>query len=242
MNDSVLTNAFEALAQSMRMLLEANYRSQELILFDPHEASGNIEQSLSNVLNSFHSLYDACGNAKIDFDWHASGETASILAIRNARHHNISNKIRGLYEFHLQKDDPSHLERYLYVDFPETKDGGKAFDLPISWHDMHELLKNLKSELKFRSATKDLVYSYLCGDIINQYHEKYKIPKDHVFFNINPILVNTLIKIIPFIKSKIKTRSLEAETFISFDVNVLEANTRIHVLHELPIFFLGLKN
>lgn len=55
----MITDAFEAFAHSLRMLLEANHHATELLFVDPHEAAGNIEQSLTNALNAFHSLYDS---------------------------------------------------------------------------------------------------------------------------------------------------------------------------------------
>ncbi len=51
--------AFEDLAQSMRVLLESRYSANGLFTVDFTEAVGNIESGFTGVLNAFHSLYDA---------------------------------------------------------------------------------------------------------------------------------------------------------------------------------------
>jgi hypothetical protein len=55
----LITFAFDDLAQSLRVLLEADYHARRLLFVDRAEAVGNIETALSSVLNAFHSLSDA---------------------------------------------------------------------------------------------------------------------------------------------------------------------------------------
>jgi hypothetical protein len=92
-----ISNVFEDLSQSLRVLLESHYKThvQGLINVDRAEAVGNVEVALTSVLNSFHSLSDATKKEKsLDINWYGTPELAFVLAIRNARHHNLSNKIR----------------------------------------------------------------------------------------------------------------------------------------------------
>ena len=60
-NNKLIEHSFEELAQSLRILLEANWRANQggLLMVDRAEAVGNIETALTSVLNAFHSLYDA---------------------------------------------------------------------------------------------------------------------------------------------------------------------------------------
>jgi hypothetical protein len=76
----------------------------------------------------------------IDFDWYGTPETATILAIRNARHHNFANNIRGLYAYHLQQEIPGDFAPYLILDYPETEDGGTTFQTLVSWNDIDTML------------------------------------------------------------------------------------------------------
>ncbi len=92
----MLTQAFEAYSQSLRILLEAVQKSHSLIFVDPHEASGNIEQGFTTVLNAFHSLYDKRCNIYEDICFinskfiHVAINQISIKIIPNFRHDTIS--------------------------------------------------------------------------------------------------------------------------------------------------------
>lgn len=128
-------NAFEELSQSLRVLLEANYYSRELLFVDRAEAIGNIETALTNVLNSFHSLYDATNKQLQEkpIDWYKTGSLAFILAIRNARHHNHANRIRTLYTYHLQESENFQtMEQYILIDFPSLEEEADTFDVYVS--------------------------------------------------------------------------------------------------------------
>ena len=128
--DRLIENAFEDVAQSLRILLEADFLAnhQGLLFADRAEAVGNIETALSSVLNAFHSLYDAIkqlGNNPID--WYRTGSLATILAIRNARHHNKANRIRTLYTYHTQEAERlDRMAQYVYVDFPSPEESKRS--------------------------------------------------------------------------------------------------------------------
>ena len=211
----MLTTAFDAYAQSLRILLEAVWRSNELIFIDPHEASGNIEQGLTNLLNAFHSLYDGVRTkSAIDFDWYGTPETATILAIRNARHHNFANNIRGLYAYHLQKEIPDDFAPYLILDYPETEDGGTTFQTLISWGDIDTMLDLPNEVTRLRASTTPIIRNYLNSTVINSYPARYDLAKETIFLNATPLVVNASIKIIPVVRDFVRPRSLEARHFL----------------------------
>ena len=85
----LIAHAFDDLAQSLRVLLEADYRANRcnLLFVDRAEAVGNIETALSSVLNAFHSLYDAIDNqlGEPPIDWYDTGTLAIILVFCSAR-------------------------------------------------------------------------------------------------------------------------------------------------------------
>ncbi|MBS1020103.1 hypothetical protein JK205_14370 [Gluconobacter cerinus] len=233
----MITDTFEAFAHSLRILLESVWRSTELILVDPHEAAGNIEQGLNQALNAFHSVYDVARTIKeIDFDWYATPQTATILAIRNARHHNIAKRIRGLYTYHLQQEHPENPRPYLLIDYPETEDGGDTFDVPISWFDLNNMLCMPQEENKLRKSAVRTISEYLSQDKLNEYHEILNISPSSIFINVTPLIVNACKKFTPVIRPYVKPRSLESRQFLTMFDDVFEADTHKHIVNKINIF------
>jgi hypothetical protein len=116
----VLTHSFEDLAQTYRVLIEAYFSLNQLISVDRAEAIGTIETAINAKLNTFHKLYDLMaqelGNP---VDWYQTPELCTILAIRNARHHNKANRIRSICNYHRHEaENPTQATEYFYVDFP----------------------------------------------------------------------------------------------------------------------------
>lgn len=201
------------------------------------EPAGNIEQGITAVLNAFHSLYDSMqGDDRFEFDWYGTAETATILTIRNARHHNLANRIRGIYNFHLQQKTPEIPKTYFYINYPETEDGGSTFDVPISWYDFQVLLKMPNSQNKLRPSATSAVFSYLDGKKIDMYATSGDTDIEDIFFNLTPLIVNAAREIVPVIKPHIQARSIEAQTFLVHFESVFPADTHSHLVDRLSIF------
>lgn len=233
----MLSSSFEGFSQSLRILLEAVFRSNELILVDPHEVAGNVEQGFTNLLNAFHSLYDSAKtNPNVNIDWYGTPEIATILSIRNARHHNISNRVRGLYTYHLDQENPQDFIQYLILDYPETEDGGRTFQTLISWNDMDEMLSLPQAQNYLRASVPPAIREYLNSDLINSYPKTYDLPKSNIFLNATPLVVNAAMKVVPFIKDHVLPRSLEAKHFINHFENVSAADTKNHIIEQIPVF------
>ncbi|MGE4505969.1 MAG: hypothetical protein AB7D51_11525, partial [Desulfovibrionaceae bacterium] len=178
---SLITSAFEDLAQSLRILLEADARANRfgLLVTDRHEAVGNIESAVSSVLNAFHSLRDAIQkeNKEGDIDWNKIDALAFICAVRNARHHNKANKIRTIYTYHAQEaDNPLQLEQYVLVDFPAADESGDTFDVYLSWADLNALLELPRGESRLSSETCTLIRGYIGSDLFEKYSSFYGLP------------------------------------------------------------------
>lgn len=231
--DRLIENAFEHVAQSLRILLEADLRANRggLLFVDRAEAVGNIETALSSVLNAFHSLYDAIrkqlGNNSID--WYRNGPLATILAIRNARHHNKANRIRTLYTYHTQEAERlDRMAQYVHVDFPLPEKGADTFDVYMSWADLHQFLSLPKSESQIRPDTGTIIRNYLSSEKFSGYASYYELSESRVFFNIVPLLVNAAAKIVPAIKSHLQGTSMESEFFVEHFSTVENADTKNH--------------
>jgi hypothetical protein len=215
---NVVDRSFDALAHGLRVLFEANFRAHSggLLQIDRAEAVGNIDAALAGVLNAFHSLYDAIGTEFINrpIDWYSDGALATILALRNARHHNKANKVRVLYSFHAEESDaPGQLTQYVLVDFPAAEEGADTFDVYLSWADFSSLLSMPKSESRLSPESSHAIKEYLGSGKFKSYASNYGLSERHVFFNVVPLIVNAAATITPLISANLKRLSVESETY-----------------------------
>lgn len=225
----LISDAFEDLAQSLRVLLEADFRARAgLLLVDRAEAVGNIEAALAGVLNAFHSIYDAMAKEPPAGapDWYGEGELAIVLALRNARHHNQARKIRTLYTYHFHEAERhTSMEQYVYVDFPSSEEGGDTFDVFMSWADLKLYLDMPSKENRLRPSARDTILQYLHAEKFPDYAATFSLPEDRVVFNVVPLIVNAAIRIVPVIQSKIRADSTEADAFAEHFSSMSPAST-----------------
>lgn len=237
---SHITDAFEDLSHALRVLLEADARAhrQGLLQIDRAEAVGNIETALAAVLNAFHSLYDAMkkeGHGNI-VDWHKTPELATVLTLRNARHHNQAKKIRTMYGYYAQEAEKiGRMEMYILVDFPATEDGADTFDVYISWADLKTLLALPSQTTRIREPVAQAIRTYLGTAKFNDYASYYELGEERVFFNVVPLFVNAAVKLVPLIKPFISPRSMEGETYLTLFQHVLPVDTTKHEVNCGPI-------
>jgi hypothetical protein len=227
---TVVDHAFDDLAHSLRVLLEANYRADGggLLQVDRAEAVGNIETALAGVLNAFHSLYDAIGIqlTRRPIDWYENGPLATMLALRNARHHNKANKILTLYNFHARESaDPGRMANYVLIDFPATEEGGDTFDVFLSWVYFKQFLSMPKKENRLSADTCGLIKEYLGSSKFHSCARHYELTEKSVFFNVVPLIVNVAATITPLINKNITPLSTEGETFLRLFVDLGHADT-----------------
>lgn len=235
-----ITDAFEDLSHALRVLLEADARAhrQGLLQIDRAEAVGNIETALAAVLNAFHSLYDALdkeGHGSL-VDWYQTPELATVLILRNARHHNQAKKIRTMYSYYAQEaEEIGRMEMYILVDFPAREDGADTFDVYISWADLKTLLALPPQETRIREPVAQSVRSYLATNKFKDYAAHYELNEKRVFFNVVPLFVNAAAKLVPLITNLVSPRSTESETFLTLFQHVLPADTKNHEVNCGPI-------
>jgi hypothetical protein len=230
----LIKHSFEELSQSLRVLMEAHLNANRggLLFVDRPEAVGNIETGFTSVLNAFHNLYDAIGKQleTNPIDWYKSAPLALILVIRNARHHNVANRIRTLYTYHAQEARSiEHMEEYILVDFPCSDEGADTFDLFVSWGDLNTLLElpgkisHIKNE-----ETKLLIREYLDADKFSDYSDYYELAESRVFINIIPLIVNAAATIVPLIKNYCFAETTESSLFLDHFTSVTMADTKNH--------------
>ena len=235
----MVTSSFEDLAQSLRVFSEAYMRAFlfDLISTDRAEAVGNMEIAFNSVINAYHNLYDVMGKLlNRPIDWYNTPELCTILAIRNARHHNLVNKIRSIFNYHLYNNRlPTDVMEYVIVDFPNFSNGkdgdGDCFNFHLSWRDINELLNLPQNQSRLRNSTKALIREYLNADKFEEYATRNNISKDRIFINVVPLILNAGIAIQPYIKNSIYPDSLEGKHFKNHFEVVRPALTKVHEIH-----------
>jgi hypothetical protein len=233
----MLSHSFEDLAQTFRVLIEAQFKLGQLITIDRPEAVGNIETSVNAMLNAFSNLYDLM-QQQLDspVDWYATPELCVVLAIRNARHHNNANRIRTIYNYHVQNSSsPSDTSKYFYVNFPANpnEEGGGFFDVGISWGDFSLLLEMPRSQSRLRSSARELIRNYLNADQFEADAAAVGLSNEDIFINFVPLATNAGIALSPYIRDHIQAASTEATAFLSHFENVAPAITRNHDSEEI---------
>ncbi|PZS95073.1 MULTISPECIES: hypothetical protein [Stenotrophomonas maltophilia group] len=236
-----LTDTFDDLSHALRLLQEADYRANSgLLSLDRAEAVGNIEITWAGVLNAFHSLYDAMEkDPRCDVDWYAHPELATILVLRNARHHNHARKIRTLYTHYIQEAEKvGRMEMYVLLDFAAAEEGGDTFDLYLSWGDLKDLLEMPQAITRIRPSLALAVKGYLGSEKFAGYASEFHLPEEKVMFNAIPLICNAAARITASIQDLIEPASLEAKTFHGLFKDMPQTDLRIPEVNVGPVAFL----
>lgn len=189
------------------------------------------------MLNAFSNLYDLM-QQKLDspVDWYATPELCVVLAIRNARHHNNANRIRTIYNYHVQNScSPSNTSKYFYVNFPASSsaEGGGFFDVGISWGDLSLLLDMPKSQSRLRNGARELIRNYLNADQFEADAAGADLTNEDIFINFMPLATNAGIALSPYIRDHIQAASIEATEFLYHFKNEAPAITQSHDSDEI---------
>ncbi|MDR6109057.1 hypothetical protein QE451_000718 [Paenibacillus sp. SORGH_AS338] len=189
----MINNSFEDLAQSLRILNEANMKFLAIVGVDRPEAVGNFESGFNSVLNAFHNLYDAMKKQDIrTINWYREPELCLILAIRNARHHNLANRIRTVFNYHVQNTKaPQEIQKHYWVDFqiPFEEEGGSYSQLPVSWYDINLLINLPQDKSKLSPNIKGILRNYVNADAFEDQAKQKGINEECIFINIIPLII-----------------------------------------------------
>lgn len=243
-HDKLISYSFEDLAQSLRRLREAFFSAhgQNLLEIDRTDAIGNIESSLTSVLNSFHSLYDAMEKhyaKNSPLNWYNDSDLALILSVRNARHHNLANRVRSIYKYHNDTSkNPTSMSQYVFVDFESNASDSDSFEVFISWDDLSTLLHSDRKLTRLRPEIIDSIKSCLDSDKFKQYTDYYSLKSSKLFFNIIPIFINGAKNIMPHIYEYCTYESVETALFRDVFSDVAGFNLKSHIVKAGPFVLL----
>ncbi|MEF0943030.1 hypothetical protein [Rhizobium sp. BR 362] len=208
-----ISEAFDSFAHALRVNTEHLIRAPELMKIDPQEAAGNLDQGLSSILNGFHSIYDAANDdPRISFAWNREPTTATLLAIRNARHHNHAHRVRSL-EGYFTRAGRAHLSRdYDLVTYGEGDGEAPLFVQALSWSDISDLLDMPFDMTRLSAAKVGAIRAYLGADCIAT-HIAAQTSNTPVFFDMLPLIVNAAKAAIAVIEPYLEIYSMEGEGF-----------------------------
>lgn len=221
-----ISEAFDSFAHALRVNTEHLIRAPELMKVDPQEAAGNLDQGLLSILNGFHSVYDAANDdPRISFAWNREPTTATLLAIRNARHHNHAHRIRSVEGYFTRAGRAQLSKEYHLVTYGDGNGEAPLFIQALSWSDISELLDMPFDMTRLSAAKVGAMRAYLGADSIAS-HIAAQTSTAPIFFDVLPLIVNAAKAAIAVIEPHLETYSMEGQGFKEHfeDVEVVDTS------------------
>lgn len=194
---SVLSSAADRLGNSLRLYAEASLQSRALLATDEEEAIDNLDRAFDGILASFHSMYDAMIAARWPLDWHAHGETAACILVRNARHHNAA----GLFEsWNCRMLKRGGLKRmagaaFLLVGYRLVAGEGQVSEYYVPWDDFRARLEMRDSHIRDPAAVsaaldRDCGFDQIRVQVVGEHY-----PAAQVYLNLIPMAMNAATRV-----------------------------------------------
>lgn len=222
-SSQIIENAISRLANTMRIYGEAHMRFGDLFKIDPEEAIDNIDRSFEMMLESFHTLYDV---SKHLFSYFDHGDTALVIAVRNAIHHRDHPLFRSLQRrLHL---DRGGVERWLGASFllathPTLHGAPIRMSHHVRLDDLDARLDPSRASPYFdtfvRGATATarftLMNSQLGLPAIRKFRSQHRYPDDQTYLDLVPICVSAICRVFKAMNAAgINFRDFDASTYV----------------------------
>jgi len=217
----MIDDCFDNLAHAFSKFNATFISSLQLVKIDSKEADGTMNLDFASLTNCFSSLNDAIQktNSASSLDWRKCPELYTIIAIRNAQHHNHANKIRSIFSHHIHNAHPN-TATYTLLDYDTDRDDRGELWHYLSFSDLLNYLDLPQKTSRLKECTVSLIHDYLCTSEIKNKHST-RISTETLFFNAMPLLVNAGIQITKDIQHQIPNgRSDESDCFKSFFLNM----------------------
>lgn len=234
----MISDRFEDFVQSLRVFIEQKFRYRELFLVDADEAVGNVELACKGMLDTFASLYDAArAEEQVNFDFYANPLCCTVLAYRNAKHHNKANGIRSAHKYARQNEK----QDFLCVDFPagEGEEGGSFIDHYASWSDFCTLLDMPQQQNRLRAGSRELIRNRLHANEFEAFAAHNNAPPETVFVNMIPVIIGAGSEFIGALGPHINPTTTESKHFTYHFENVAQADFGNPEYIELPSTLFG---
>jgi len=227
----------------MRMYVEMHIRFSELFKLYPEEAIDNLDRTFEMKLEAFHTLYDV---SKGLFPYFDHGDTALLIAVRNAIHHRDHPLFRSLNRrLHLE----GGIERWLGASFllashPTLHGSPIRMSHYVRLDDLHARLDPshgspyLDTLLKGDRAARrlEVIAADLALPIIREHGARNGYPQDQVYLDLMPIFVSAVCKVFKTMKaSGIGFRGFDAGTYFTPFTSELQVDLGSPVFKQLRL-------
>tara|TARA_R110000787_G_scaffold162447_2_gene275808 strand:+ start:6303 stop:7169 length:867 start_codon:yes stop_codon:yes gene_type:complete len=222
-NRQIIENAVSTLANTMRIYGEAHMRFGNLFKVDPEEAIDNIDRSFEMMLEAFHTLYDV---SKQIFPYFDHGDTALMIAVRNALHHRDHPLFRSLQRsLHL---DRGGVENWLGASFllashPTLHGAPILLSHHVRLDDLDARLDPsraspyLDTSVRGAKATNrfTVIDSQLGLSAIRDLRSQHRYPDDQTYLDLMPIFISATCRVFKAMKAAgISFKGFDASTYL----------------------------
>lgn len=207
-NITTVERAIGVLANTMRLYVETYMRFGELFDVDREEAINNLDRAFEAKLNAFHSLYDV---SKRHFSYFDHGDTALLIAVRNALHHHENPLFHSFLSRLYLEDGLSRWQgaSFLLASYPTRHGAPIIMSHPIRLDDLCARLDPTRASpqldtyvtgsramKRFRLIERDLAL----GEILRKGAvERY--PEDQVYVDLMPLFTSAVCRVFKALKA-----------------------------------------
>lgn len=235
--NSAIEAAISTLANTMRLYVESHMRFGQLFKVDREEAINNMDRAFEAKLEAFHTFYDV---TRALFGFFDHGDTALLIAVRNAIHHRDHPLFRSLNS-RLFLNNGLHLEgaSFLQASYPtlhgapirmnhyvKLEDISARLDPKFASPHLEAMVKTEKVERRFALINQDLAL-----EKIRAYGSNQRFPVDHIYVDLMPVFTSAVCRVFKAMKAiGIAFKGFDAETYM------VPFTTEIEVDLAHPIF------
>lgn len=201
-DNSAIEGAISNLANTMRLYGESHLRFSRLFKIDREEAINNLDRAFEAKLEAFHTLYDV---SKALFSYFDHGDTALLIAVRNAIHHRNHPLFHSLYSRLFLGDDTSRWRgaSFLLATYPtlhgapilmnhhiRMDDLDARFDLRRASLHLDVSLRTDRAEQRFMLIERQLGLA-----AIRQKGSNERYPESQTYLNLIPIFTSATCRV-----------------------------------------------
>lgn len=220
--NNAVEGAISILANTMRLYAEAHIRFGELFEVDREEAINNLDRALEAKLEAFHGLYDV---SKEIFQYFNHGDTALIIAVRNAIHHRDHPLFRSLFSRLFLEDDPARWRgaSFLLATYPTRHGVPIRMSHYFKLHDFSARLDPRLASPYLEAPRKEnrarqkfiLIERQLGFAVIRQKGANERYPEDQIYLDLIPIFTSAICRVFRGMKAAgIAFKGYDAETYM----------------------------
>lgn len=240
----IIEDAISTLANTMRMYVEAHMRFADLFKIDAEEAIDNIDRAFEMKLEAFHTVYDV---SKQLFPYFDHGDTALIIAVRNAIHHRDHPLFRSLRRrLHL---DEGGVERWLGASFllashPAVHGAPVRMSHHVRLDDIGARLDpslaspyrdTFVSDAKAADRLK-LIDGQLGLPEIRRFRSLHRYPNDQTYIDLMPIFVSAVCKVFRVMMGAgVRFERFDAKTYLMPFTSEIEIDLENHEFKSMQI-------